>query len=85
MASALMELAQYTGVNEEHEYVSTAAEILINLSSSKYRNAPGENGGFILKHSVGALPLNSEVDVSLTYADYYFLEALLRYKQWYLK
>ena len=34
----------------------------------------------ILKHSVGALPDKSEVDVPLTYADYYFLEALLRYK-----
>lgn len=45
---------------------------------------PGENSGFILKHSVGALPYNSEVDVSLTYADYYFLEALMRYRNWYL-
>ena len=38
----------------------------------------GENGNFLLKHSVGNLPGNSEVDVPLTYADYYFLEALMR-------
>jgi hypothetical protein len=41
---------------------------------------PGSNGFFVLKRSVGHLPGNSEVDVPLTYADYYFVEALLRYK-----
>jgi hypothetical protein len=34
-----------------------------------------------LKNSVGALPLDSEVDVPLTYADYYYVEALIRYKR----
>jgi len=38
-----------------------------------------------LKHSVGHLPANSEVDVPLTYADYYYLEALHRFKNWVLK
>ena len=38
---------------------------------------------FLIKHSVGSLPHKSEVDVSLTYADYYFIEALLRYQKWY--
>ena len=37
-----------------------------------------------LMHSVGNLPFNSEINTTLTYADYYFLEALLRYKQWVL-
>jgi hypothetical protein len=41
----------------------------------------GENGNFILMHSVGSLPAKSEVDVPLTYADYYFIEALMRYKK----
>jgi hypothetical protein len=40
--------------------------------------ALGENGDFILKHSVGSIPHNSEVDVPLNYADYYFFEALKR-------
>ena len=84
MASALLELAQYTNGKQKNEYLKTATTILKNLSTDKYRNKPGENGGFILKHSVGSLPGNSEVDVPLTYADYYFLEALLRYKNWYL-
>lgn len=85
LASALLELGQYVKKKEKNVYVEAASTILKNLSGEKYRNAPGENGGFILKHSVGAVPYNSEVDVPLTYADYYFLEALLRYKQWYLK
>ena len=50
------------------------------LSSSEYLAAPGEVGGFILKHSTGYYNKNSEVDVSLSYADYYYLEALQRYK-----
>ncbi|MET0635829.1 MAG: glycoside hydrolase family 88 protein [Chitinophagaceae bacterium] len=84
LASALLELGQYVEGEERSEYVSAAATILKNLSGKKYMSGKGENGGFILKHSVGAVPYNSEVDVSLTYADYYFLEALLRYKKWYL-
>ena len=44
----------------------------------KYLAERGELGGFLLRHSVGDLPGKSEVDVSLTYADYYFLEALIR-------
>lgn len=40
----------------------------------------GEAGGFLLKHSTGHYPKGGEVDVALTYADYYFMEALWRYK-----
>ncbi len=83
-ASALLELARYTK-KESKYYVKVAKQILINLSSDTYKAKLGENGGFILKHSVGSLPHNSEVDVPLTYADYYYLEALARYKAWYLK
>ena len=53
------------------------------LASDEYLAAPGTNGGFLLKHSVGHYHGNSEVDVPLTYADYYFLEALLRYRALY--
>lgn len=84
MASALLELGQYAKGAEREKYVNTAATILQSLASSAYRSAPGANGGFILDHSVGHLPGKSEVDVPLTYADYYFVEALLRYKKWYL-
>ncbi len=84
MASAFLELAQYSNGKQKAEYIQTAKQILITLSSDRYRSRSGENAGFVLKHSVGSLPGNSEVDVPLTYADYYFLEALKRYRDWYL-
>ncbi len=85
MASALLELAQYTDSKEKKQYVNAAKKMLQSLSSDKYRAKPGSNGGFLLTHSVGSLPHNSEIDVPLTYADYYFIEALLRYDKWYSK
>jgi unsaturated chondroitin disaccharide hydrolase len=83
-ASSFLELGQYTSGTEKQLYVSTAKTILKSLSSSKYRAKLGTNGGFLLLHSVGSIPHNSEIDAPLTYADYYFLEALLRYQKWYL-
>jgi len=84
MCSALLELAKYSNGEQKDKYLNTAITILKNLSSS-YRATEGSNGGFILKHGVGHLPAKSEVDVPLTYGDYYFIEALMRYKNWYLK
>lgn len=84
MASALLELGQYVNKKERKQYIDVAQTILQSLSSDTYRAKAGTNGGFILLHSVGAKPVNSEVDVPLTYADYYFVEALLRFKKWYL-
>jgi len=85
MASAFLELGQYVDKQEQNKLVATAEIILRNLASEKYRAKLGENGGFILKHSVGSLPHKSEVDAPLTYADYYFIESLMRYKKWYLE
>jgi len=84
MASALLELGQYTNENEKQEFISNAEKILESLSTDKYRAKARQNGGFLLMHSTGAKPENSEVDVPIIYADYYFLEALKRYKDWYL-
>lgn len=81
MASAFIELSRYiSGMEAKESYLAMAEKQLRTLASEKYLAEPGTNGNFILKHSVGALPDGSEVDVPLTYADYYFLEALLRYK-----
>ena len=80
-ASALLELSQYTKGNESANYFDKAETIIKNLSQAPYLAPYGQNGGYILQHSVGALPLNSEVDVPLTYADYYYVEALVRYKR----
>ena len=84
LCSALLELSKYSNKAQQKEYMDVAVIILKNLSSS-YRATVGTNGGFILKHGVGHLPAKSEVDVPLTYGDYYFVEALIRYKNWYLK
>ena len=80
MASALIELSTQTGGDLSQKYLSVAEKQLTTLASPEYLAEPGTNGFFILKRSVGHLPGKSEVDVPLTYADYYFVEALLRYK-----
>jgi len=84
MCSALLELAKYSDGKQKDNYLNTAVTILKNLSAT-YRASEGTNGGFILKHGIGHLPAKSEIDVPLTYGDYYFIEALMRYKNWYLK
>jgi hypothetical protein len=80
MASALIELSGYANSKDAKEYMAVAKTILQTLSNEKYKAATGTNGGFILQHGVGNIPQRSEVDVPLTYADYYFLEAMERYK-----
>lgn len=84
IASAFLELGQYTDKKTKKELLNTATQILVTLSSPAYLANAGTNGGFVLKHSVGSIPHKGEVDVPLTYADYYFIEALKRYKDWYL-
>lgn len=74
-ASALYELYTYLS---DAKYKETADKIVENLSNSSYRAAVGTNGNFILMHSVGSIPHNAEIDAPLNYADYYFLEALIR-------
>ena len=83
-ASALLELAQFTQGAQKEKYINASVKMMESLSNETYRAKVGENGGFLIKHCVGALTLNSEIDVPLIYADYYFLEALKRYKDWYL-
>ena len=73
-ASALFELDTYTN----GKYLEKAKAIVISLSSSEYRAQIGTNNFFILKHSVGSIPHGNEIDVPLNYADYYYIEALMR-------
>lgn len=80
VASALLELSTYCSGEEAQKYFEFAEGTLASLASAEYLAKEGTNGGFLLKHSVGSLPHNNEVDVPLIYADYYFLEALLRYR-----
>lgn len=79
-ASALVELSGYVNKEQGQKYLDAARQILSTLISPAYRAAYGENGGLLLKHGVGGFPGGIEVDVPLSYADYYFVEALMRYK-----
>lgn len=85
IASALIELSQYTKGELSRQCLSVAETQLKTLSSPEYLAEPGTNCNFILKHSVGNNPGKGEVDVPLTYADYYYVEALVRYKRDILK
>lgn len=76
-AAALLELGKENMANNP-AYINLANEIIASLNSDKYRAAQGTNGGFLLGHSVGNLPGNSEIDVPINYADYYYLEALIK-------
>lgn len=81
MASALLELSTFGNDEESRRYLQAAETMIRSLSAPPYKVEKGDKGGFILQHSVGSFPGNSEVDVPLTYADYYYVEALIRYKR----
>ena len=78
IASSLIELSKYNQ-RDSDEYLQTAVQILKTLASDEFSSEIGENKGFLLTHSVANLNRNADVDVPLPYADYYFVEALYRY------
>ncbi len=79
-ASALLELYHIT---DSTYYLENAEKLLLKLSTDDYLSYEiNTNGNFLLKHSTGNKPADSEIDVPINYADYYFLEALLRYQKW---
>lgn len=73
VASALLELSTYT----DGKYRADAEAMLRSLYEN-YR-APEGCDSFLL-HSTGHHPAGKEIDYSIVYADYYFIEALLRLK-----
>lgn len=81
MASAFIELSTMIQGELSRKCLMMAETQLKTLTSPEYLAEPGTNGNFILKHSVGSLMEHSEVDVPLTYADYYYVEVLLRYQK----
>ena len=81
MASALIELSQLDPGDMAPKWLALAEKQLRTLSSPAYLAAEGEQGGFILKHGLGHMPEKREIDVPLTYGDYYYVEALMRLKK----
>ena len=80
MASGLLELADFVGGEKGASYRAFAVKQLLSLASPEYFSEGDEIGHFLLKHGVGHKPGGSEVDTPLDYGDYYFLEALLRFR-----
>ncbi|RZJ70497.1 glycoside hydrolase family 88 protein [Flavobacterium sp.] len=80
IASALFELSKYSDEGKSKTYFYAAEQMLSALMTPKYLAKTGENGGFLLKHGVGNMPAATEIDTPLSYGDYYFVEACLRYK-----
>lgn len=81
MASGLLELAELLGEEEGARYRAFAVRQLLSLASPDYFSQGDEVGHFLLKHGVGNKPEGTEIDSPLNYGDYYFLEALLRFRR----
>lgn len=79
VASALLELSGYVSPEKGSTYREAALRMLESLSSDKYQC--GKQKPAFLLHSTGHYPNGSEIDASIIYADYYYIEALLRLKR----
>lgn len=80
MASALFKLSQIEdNADKSRQYLDAAVNMLQQLSSDRYQSG-NRNPSFLL-HSTGNLPAHYEIDASINYADYYYIEALTRYKR----
>lgn len=80
VASALLELSTFVEGAESERYYDAAMKMLRTLSSPAYLADIGENGHFLLKQATGNFPANDELNSSLNYGDYYYLQALNRCK-----
>lgn len=77
VASAMVEMFQYTN---NQKYLDYSKKVINTLMSEEYIISEDLQAPFILKHSTGNYPKNDEIDEPIVYADYYFLETLLRLK-----
>ena len=79
VASGLFELAACVEPRgESARYREAAERMLASLCRAPYLASGDTN--CLLDHSVQYLPINSNVDVPAIFADYYFLEAIVRYR-----
>jgi rhamnogalacturonyl hydrolase YesR len=78
ISAALFELCKFSGNHDK--YLKVANKLLETLTTTEFLSPVGDNMGFLLYHSTGHLPNNSEIDVPIVYADYYFLESIIKRK-----
>jgi len=79
--SALLELCGLVDGEKSRVYRAFAVKALATLSSPAYLAKEGTNGNFLLMHSVGGKPGGSGIDVPFNFTDYYYMEALLRFRK----
>jgi len=80
VASAFLELSELQTSKKEKAFYRVEAEKMLRaLSSLEYLS--GNRNDAILLHSTGNKPKNGEVDIPIIYADYYYIEALIRLKK----
>ena len=75
-ASALYELS--TMVPEKAVFYKEIADKIMKSINKNHKAVAHTNKGFLLTNSTGNLPAKLEMNVPIVYADYYYLEALLR-------
>ena len=85
VASALLELSQYDNIENptQSEYFIIAEYILGNVSLPKYSLNNNNNNYLLpalLTQSNGAVMNQSAVSMAITYSEYYYVQALIRYK-----
>ena len=78
VASALLDLGDYIGGWRGKYYHDMAIRMLAQLSTDSYLSN-NINSSFLL-HSTGHHPAGSEIDASIIYADYYYIEAIGKLK-----
>lgn len=77
VASGLLELSSYVKDKAKADaYFNSAVKMIKALSSPAYRG--GQTNNAFLLHSTGHKPGGTEIDASIIYADYYYIEALIR-------
>lgn len=79
VASALLELEDYADKDHAARYHDASRKMLASLSSDAYRS--GDRNDSFLLHSTGHHPAGTEIDASIIYADYYYIEALNRLRK----
>jgi len=79
-ASALLELSTFVTDKAKAAYYKEQAEQMLQTLSTAAYQSREVNNAFLL-HSTGHKPNGGEIDASIIYADYYYIEALLRLKK----
>ncbi|WP_074537433.1 glycoside hydrolase family 88 protein [Cellulophaga baltica] len=79
-ACGMFEIANLVeDVTLKNKFNTAATKFVEILSSDAYYS--GDKNQALLLHSTGHLPNNSEIDMPIIYADYYYMEALMRLKK----